>query len=134
MEKIQVVRVRNERGQTEDNDFISYQLCDLFRDGDEASHNDYVLSEGERLLSHSFIMDTMRKLMGRTLTIIDASIVDREQKKAIKDLIRQTYSDEMGFATEWAFDQKVMDNMIPEDIDPTELGTVTVEQALGVEK
>ena len=133
--KIKVVRVRNERGQTEDDGFISYTLCDLSLPGAKTgSSEDYILSNGERLLSHSFVMDTMRKLMGRTLTILDASISDREQKKALKDLIRNIYSDEMDFSARWAFDQSVIEALIPDDLTETEIAgsAISIEQALGV--
>jgi len=96
-------------------------------------------SSGERALSYSFLMDTLRKVMGGTLTIIDASIHDEKQNKAIKDLIRKVISDEMNFASEWAFDQeklqKTLDesiaNMSDEELDKLE--PITIEKALGVE-
>lgn len=92
---------------------------------------------GEKALSHSFLMDTLRKLMGKTLTIIDASIYDKTQNKAIKDLIRNIYSDEMEFSAEMAFDQKVLikqaenyfKDMSEEEIEKS---AVSIEEALGV--
>ena len=84
------------------------------------------------MLTHAFLLDTLRKVMGRTLTIIDASIKDRQHNKAVKDLIRGIFSDEMEFAADMCFDQQKLQALIPEDIKPKELGTVTVEQALGV--
>ena len=36
----------------------------------------------------------LRYMQGRLLTIIDASFVDKEQKKAVKDLVRQIMSEE----------------------------------------
>lgn len=92
-------------------------------------------SNGERALSYSFVMDTLRKVMGGTLTIIDASIHDEKQNKAIKDLIRRVISDEMEFTAEWAFDQKEFQKMVDE-ISESELANlepVSIEEALGVE-
>ena len=106
-----------------DKNFRAYELVDIEKYG----------QEGERFISYEFLLDTMRKLMGRTLTLLDASIVDKTQNKAVKDVVRNIFSDEMEFATDWAWDQKVVDAMIPEDIDPAELGTATIEEALGVE-
>jgi len=103
-------------------DFHSYELVKL---------KDWKGADGEHLLTHAFLMDTMRKLMGRALTIIDASI-SGTQNKAMKDLVRQAFSDEMSFAADWAFDQNKLMAMVPDDIDPETLGTVTVEEALGV--
>lgn len=94
--------------------------------------------EGEKALSYSFIMDTMRKLMGRTLTIIDASVHDKIQNKAMKDLVRNIYSDEMNFSADMAYDQNVLkkqaeeyfENVSDEELDKSQ---VTIEEALGVE-
>ena len=87
---------------------------------------------GEKLLSHSFLMDSFRKIMGRTLTTIDASIVDTKQNKAIKDLIRGIFSDEMDFSASMSFDQDKLQLCVPEDIDIENLGVTTIEEALGV--
>lgn len=103
-------------------DFLSYEVVKL---------SDWKHATGERALSHSFLMDSFRKLMGRTLTIIDASTTGT-QNKAMKDLIRATFSEEMGFAADWAFDQVEIQKLIPQDIDPAKLGTVSIEDALGV--
>lgn len=91
--------------------------------------------KGERALSHSFVMDTLRKVMGGTLTIIDASIHEEKQNKAMKDLIRRIISDEMEFVTDWAFDQKEFQKMIDEmpESEFENLGSVSIEEALGVE-
>lgn len=133
--KIKVVKVQNERGQTERDEFTSYQLCDLaLPDAKVGGGSDYYLSEGERLLSHSFFMDSMRRLMGKTLTIIDASIVDRQHNKAVKDLVRNMFSDEMEHEGSWAYDQEVIAKMAEESMpdDISLLETVTIEEALGV--
>jgi hypothetical protein len=116
MQDRKVVRVSKE------NEFVAYETVKL---------SDYEFSLGERLLTHGFIMDTMRKLMGRTLTIIDAS-TSGQQNKAMKDLIRGIFSDEMEFAAEWGFEQNAIMSLIPEGIDPEKLGTVSIEEALGV--
>jgi hypothetical protein len=86
---------------------------------------------GERLITHAFLLDCYRKTMGRTLTIIDASIQDKQQNKAMKDLVRGIYSDEMGFAADMCFDQEKVQkhnkNFNPEEVKP-----VSIEYALGV--
>ncbi len=135
---IKVVKVQNERGQSERNEYVSCQLCNLIVPGTELTipvrEDDYALDEGERLLTHSFFMDSMRRLMGKTLTIVDASISDREQKKAVKDLVRNMFSDEMEHEGSWAYDQEVLarqaEASMPED--PAEWESVSIEEALGV--
>ena len=132
--KIQVVRVQNERGQSERNEFVSYQLCDLvLPDQKNCGSDDYIVQKGERLFSHSFILDTYRKIMGRTLTIIDASITDKQHNKAVKDLLRAVFSDEMDFSANFAWSKEAMARFeaeMPEDI--SEIETVTTEEVLGV--
>jgi len=108
-----------------ENDYVSYSPVDIEK---------YEGVEGEKFAAHSFVMDVMRKLMGRTLTLIDASVVSKTQNKAMKDVVRNIFSDEMEFTAEMLFDQKVLDAMIPDDIDPTTLGSVSIEEALGVEE
>jgi repressor of nif and glnA expression len=45
-----------------------------------------------RSVRYPLITDELSMLMGRVLTVIDASIADKEQLKAIKDLIRERFS------------------------------------------
>jgi len=134
MQKIQVVRVQNERGQTANDEFISYQLCDLVLPNQKnCGSDDYIVQDGERLFSHSYILDTYRKIMGRTLTIIDASIIDHRHNKAVKDLLRGVFSDEMEASANFAWSKKAMarfEAQMPEDL--SEIETVTTEEALGV--
>lgn len=90
---------------------------------------------GEKALSHSFVMDSFRKIMGRTLTIIDASISEKQQNKAMKDLVRSIFSEEMDFAAEMAFDQKEFSKMVEEGleaVDLSQLKTITLDEVLGV--
>ncbi len=86
--------------------------------------------KGENLLAHSFLIDSFRKLMGRTLTLIDSSITDKNQNKAMKDIVRGIFSDEMEFAGDMCFDQKKLEKMIPEDAE--NIPAVSIEEALGV--
>lgn len=138
MEKeIFVVKVAGERGQSGKNEFVSYELCPLIFPTDDVKKgvagNSYFVQKGERLFSHSFILDTYRKVMGRTLTIIDASIVDKQHNKAVKDLLRGVFSDEMDFSTNFAWSNEAMarfEAQMPEDL--SEIVSVSTEEALGV--
>lgn len=92
---------------------------------------------GEKALSHSFVLDTLRKIMGKTLTIIDSSIDDERKNKAMKDLVRNVISDEMQFSAGMAFDQEILTEMAEEHFDgmsdeEIEASSVTIEEALGV--
>lgn len=48
-------------------------------------------------LVSTFISDLKNYLMGRTLTIIDGCISDPEQRKAIKDLVRDAFWSQEGY-------------------------------------
>lgn len=72
---------------------------------------------GERLVTHAFLMDSFRKIMGRTLTVIDASISEKAQNKAMKDLVRSIFNDEIGFAADMCFDQAKLQALAPETIE-----------------
>jgi hypothetical protein len=113
-------------------DVVGYRLAKLALPGDEkGSKRDYHLTDGEHLFSNSFIKDSYRKIMGRTLTIIDASIVDKQHNKAVKDLLRQVFNDEMCFSSEWGFDRELLERPLDiESMDGTEL--LSVEDVLGV--
>lgn len=93
--------------------------------------------KGEKALTYAFLLDTLRKIMGRTLTLIDSSITDKIQNKAMKDIIRAIISDEMEFSSDIVFDQKVLTEMAEEHYknltDEEIMGSaVTIEEALGV--
>ena len=106
-----------------DGDYVSYEKKPV----SEFVHRDY-----ESLIAYNFLMDVLRKTMGRTLTIIDASVVDKVQNKSMKDLLRQVFSDQMDFTSELVFDQKELQKTIPDNIEG--MHPVTIEEALGVEE
>jgi len=47
-----------------------------------------------------YVIENLRELLGSVLTIIDASIADPMQNKAIKDLIRDKFSNKQNFFSE----------------------------------
>jgi len=122
MSKIkEIVLVKREQ------DVISYEPVSI---------DEYNAYEGEKALSHSFVMDCFRKIMGRTLTIIDASVHEKQQNKAMKDLVRNIFSDEMEFVADMAYDQEIickMANETADEIGIENMQSVSIEEALGVE-
>jgi len=103
----------------------SYEIQDIKK---------YIAYEGERALTTSFVMHMLGKVMGKTLTIIDASVVDKQQNKSMKDLLRNVFSDAMDTVSEYGFDQKIIckiaNDNCPDNLEGVE--TVSVEEALGV--
>jgi len=107
------------------NGMISYEPVDITK------YEGYC---SEKALSYSFAMDILRKLIGRTLTTIDATIVDKVQNKAVKDIVRQSFGDEMEFIAKVVYNQDELDKMATEatkDIPDEMLGSVDIEEALG---
>lgn len=89
--------------------------------------------KGEKLATHGFVQDVLRKVMGETLTIIDASVVDVRQNKAMKDLLRKCISDQMEFIADMMYDQNVLSKLATEAYDKNGMmEPVTIEEALGV--
>lgn len=129
---IEIVTAKGSKG------FVSYETvnADSYFGVGGSGQSDGAI-KGEKALSHSFLMDTLRKVMGRTLTVIDASVHEKTQNKAIKDIIRTIFSDEIEFSSQMAFDQNILTEMAnkhfegvsDEDLDRH---SVTTEEALGV--
>ena len=71
----------------------------------------------EKALSMSYLLDSYRKLMGRVLTTIDASITTPQQNKAIKDIIKKSFNDEIEFASSMVYDQEEMGKIASESFD-----------------
>ena len=88
-------------------------------------------SRGEIAITHSFLLDSYRKILGKVLTVIDSSISDERQNKAMKDIIKEIISKEMEFSAMMCFDQKELQKDIPDDVEGEE---VDIEEVLGVEK
>lgn len=110
------------RSAEEEKDFIAYPLVDV---------EQFEAHPAENLLDFAFCKDMLRILMGQTLTIIDASFSDKEQRKAVKDLVRQTYNDRLCFLSDMAFDQEKIQEHLPETIDEVP-APIEVDEALGV--
>lgn len=96
---------------------------------------DLELLDGENLLTNSFIIDGYRKIMGRTLTLIDASIDDKGKNKGMKDIIRGIFSDELEFVSEWGYDQEKLNKMAVESFEEAKkngevVGNVSIEDAM----
>jgi hypothetical protein len=92
---------------------------------------DYKGVADEKALSIGFVFDCFRKIMGKTLTIIDASILDKQQNKSVKDLVRNMFSENMEFVSEMVYDQKKLQDLIPDDLEA--IGEpIAIEDILGV--
>jgi len=73
---------------TNDDDVgTTYSHEDISTYGKDDISDDWLLAD------YKYIQKLLRRVSGKVLTIIDASIQDRQQNKAVKDLIRNEISD-----------------------------------------
>ena len=63
------------------------------------------MDEGNKLVTYEFVQNRMSKLLGRVLTIMDASIIDKSQNKAVKDIIKTIFVDEYVELTDMLYDK-----------------------------
>lgn len=92
---------------------------------------DEVIADG-KLADHAFITKVMGHLLGKTLTIVDASAFSG-QKKAVKDLLRDAYSQEMEFVAGMMYDQEKLNEIANAEVEAMDElpEPVSIEQALG---
>lgn len=93
--------------------------------------------EGQKLASHSFILRVMGHLLGKVLTTVEATTADNKQAKAIKDLMRGHFSQEMEFVGDMMFDQNILNELAEESfkhVDDKDIVSVSVDEILGVEE
>ena len=92
------------------------------------------LEDEEYLADYSFIQSEFSCMLGRVLTIIDASIAETKQNKAVKDIIRNEFVDEYVHLGNILLDQKEINkqtNEYADSVDIASLGEVTLEEVAG---
>lgn len=90
----------------------------------------------ERLMTHSFVLKRLGKIMGDMLTLVDSSIASDRQNKAMKDSMRRIFSTEIGYLSDICFDQSVLMDFVNRTVDPEEIedqNGVSIEEILDVE-
>ena len=84
----------------------------------------------EKRFSGEWVCSQLRFLLGRVLTIVDSSIIDAKQNKAMKDLVKGEFVDKLGHVSDILSDGR--DIVAPEGFDPSQ--TVSEDEALGLGK
>jgi hypothetical protein len=81
---------------------------------------------------HSFVLATLKGISGRMLTLVEASITDKEQRKALKDIVKIMFSEEMNHVEATMFSRKYIDELCTwaEENAPEELEPVDVEDII----
>lgn len=81
--------------------YKSYQWSDL--DGNTIHQPDVSAAD------HSFVLDVLKRTTGLMLTMIEATVSDKEQRKAQKDLVKGMFSEEMERVTDMMYSRKKID-------------------------
>lgn len=87
-------------------------------------------SDSNKLADINFIQSRISDLLGKVLTVIDASIPEGKQNKCIKDLIRKDFMHEHEELTNLLIDKNELKEMI-DGADESEIQSVTLKEALG---
>jgi len=85
---------------------------------------------GEKLASERFIQVMLKRITGKVLTIVDASIPEGKQNKSVKDLVRKCFIDEFVETSEWLNDEKAIKEAV-ENIEDEDITPVSNEEILG---
>jgi len=96
---------------------------------DESSEREF---ENKYLADYSFIQNELKHMLGKTLTLIDASIAGAMQNKAVKDTVKQMYIDEYCNLSNRMFNKKYWDKL-KVDIDNSPAEEVSIDEALDIE-
>ena len=90
------------------------------------------LKDQEKLADYTFIFKELRMMLGKVLTVIDASITEPKQNKAIKDIIRNTFIDEYSFLSDMIYGDMIKraaeESASMPDFNPNE---VSLEEVAG---
>jgi len=87
-------------------------------------------SDSSKLADLNFIQSRISDLLGKVLTVIDASIPEGKQNKCIKDLIRKDFMHEHEELTNLLIDKNELKEMIA-NVDESEVESVSLAEALG---
>lgn len=79
---------------------------------------------------HSFVMDVLKRISGRTLTLVDASIQDKEQRKAMKDLVKGFFSEEMDHVASLMFSQEYTSDLAANCQNSDDVEVIDVEEII----
>lgn len=75
------------------------------------------IMKGDKLATYSYVHSKVSRVVGQVLTVIDASIIDPKQNKAMKDLIRGIVSDFYCEVSGDLFDQEEIQRQATEAMD-----------------
>ncbi|SRR6266567_4238095 len=88
------------------------------------------LGTGDALATYGFVFSEFSKVLGKVLTLIDASMAEPRQNKAFKDIVKNVFADEYGFLSEMLLDQSVIEKSAEIAWDNGTLEPVDLDQVI----
>lgn len=89
--------------------------------------------KGSSAFDYSVVCNQIKRLLGQVLTVIDASYTNERQLKAIKDIVRNHFSNELSYLwkvseNDW---EKIIEDSFEDSIKNGTLQEATLEEVLG---
>jgi hypothetical protein len=124
----QYVSVENKK------DVVIFEHNKIYLDPKTHESGKNQLGPEDSLATYAFIQGEFSKVLGRVLTLVDASISEKNQNKAFKDIIKNYFAEEYGFLSDTLLDQKVMQRSADYAWENGQLEVRDIDDALGIKK
>lgn len=118
---------------THSTEVMGGERCDAYETQNIADAE--VVIPGTKLADHAFILRVMGHLLGKVLTTVEATTASEKQAKAIKDLMRVHFSEEMEFVGDMLFVQEEVNKVAEESMEglsDEDIVSVEIDEVLGV--
>lgn len=91
------------------------------------------MNKSDVLADYSFVQNRLKKILGQVLTVIDSSIVETKQNKAVKDIIRNYFVDEYMELSSMMVDIETMTESMQEmtDEEILKMSSPSIEEIAG---
>lgn len=86
-------------------DLVEYQWNDI-KTGQHINQPEVSVAE------YPVLLQSLKGLSGKVLTLIEASIQDKEQRKAVKDIVKRFFSEEMQNASELCYSREFISELM----------------------
>jgi viroplasmin and RNaseH domain-containing protein len=115
-------------------DFVEFEHNKIYLDPTKHESGKNQLGQDDSLATYAFIQEEFSKVLGKVLTLVDASISEKNQNKAFKDIIKNYFAEEYGFLSEMLLDQKIMERSANFAWENGQMEVRDIDDALGIKK
>jgi hypothetical protein len=124
----QYVSVENKK------DFVTFEHNKIYLDPKKHESGRNQIGPDDSLATFAFVQGEFSKVLGRVLTLVDASISERIQNKAFKDIIKNYFAEEYGFLSDMLLDQKFIERSATIAWDEGTMKVGDLNDALGIKE